>query len=322
MSAEQVLVLTNSSDVTSDFLCSRFEQEGVSFCRFDTDKDCLTATILYKSGNANLKWFTNSLKPEQITDVVFRRPKPLQIHRSGDMYSEKHVAGEWSEAIEGVLAHISEKRWINHPAKNSIASHKIEQLSRSISYGLNTPKTLVTNDICEAEKFILSEKKGVIVKPLASGFIERESPEKDTIIYTCQFKESDRQFLKDIQNCPVLFQEMIPKVIDVRVTMLDGIIIATGMKATECDGSQRLDIRRNNMSDVEYLPLKLPHDVAGAVRSLIMSYGLRFAALDFGITESGEWFFFEINPNGQWAWLDLYGKADIASVFIEQLKGG
>ncbi len=322
MSTEQVLVLTNSSDVTSDFLCSRFEQEEVSFCRFDTDKDCLTATILYKSGNANLKWSTNSIKPEQITDVVFRRPKPLQVHRSGDTISEKHTVGEWSEAIEGFLAHIDEKLWINHPARNCIASHKIEQLSRSARCGLNTPKTLVTNNICEAEKFVLSVKKGVIVKPLSSGFIERMSPDKDTIIYTRQFKESDHRFLKEIQNCPVLFQEMVPKVIDVRVTMLDGVIVATGMKATECDGSQRLDIRRNNMSDVEYLPLKLPHDVAEAVRSLIMSYRLRFAALDFGITESGEWFFFEINPNGQWAWLDLYGESDIASVFIERLKGG
>ena len=322
MSTECVLVITNSADVTSDFLCSRFMQEGICFSRFDTDKDCLAATILYKSGNVNLKWPGNSLRPEQVTAVVFRRPKPLQVHSGGDVFSEKHTVGEWSEAIEGFLAHIDKKLWINHPARNCIASHKIEQLSRSARCGLNTPKTLVTNNICEAEKFILSKKKGVIVKPLASGFIERESPDKDTIIYTRQFKESNYKFLKEIQNCPVLFQEMIPKVIDVRVTMLDGIIIATGMKATENDGNQRLDIRRNNMCDVEYLPLEIPNDVAEAARLLIMSYGLRFAALDFGITESGEWFFFEINPNGQWAWLDLYGEADIASVFIERLKGG
>jgi len=318
---EHVLILTNSLDVTSDYLCSRFKQEGICFSRFDTDKDCDTATFLYQSGIPNLRWISSTIKPEQITAVVLRRPKPVEVHKNGDIYSDNHTAGEWSEVIEGFLAHIEERRWINHPAKNSGASHKIEQLSRSKKHGLNIPRTLVTNNIQEAEIFINSEEKGVIIKPLASGFIERENPEADTIIYTHDFKKEDYEFIKEIQFCPVLFQKKVPKVVDVRVTMLDGIIVAIGIKATENNGSQRLDIRRNNMSDVEYFPLKMPQDVSNSVKSLIQSYGLRFAALDFGITESGEWYFFEINPNGQWAWLDLYGKADIASIFIERLKG-
>ena len=320
-SAEHVLVLTNSSDVTSDYLCSRFEVEGVRFSRFDTDKDCSTATFLYQSGSPSLEWSTGSLRAKQVTSVVLRRPKPVEVHRDGDVYSERHTAGEWSEAIEGFLAHIEEGLWVNHPARNGEASHKIEQLSRSERYGLKIPRTLVTNSVQEAEGFVLSEKNGVIVKPLSSGFIERARPEQDTVIYTSQFTVENHALLKEVKYCPVLFQEMVPKVIDVRVTMLDGIIVATGMRALERDGRQRLDVRRNNMSDVEYFPLEPPHDVSTAARSLVRSYGLRFAALDFGVTESGDWFFFEINPNGQWAWLDIWGKADIASVFVKQLKG-
>ncbi|MBN2183236.1 MAG: hypothetical protein JW715_15100 [Sedimentisphaerales bacterium] len=318
---EHVLILTNSLDVTSDYLCSRFKQKGVFFSRFNTDKDCLTTAFLYKSGIPSIKWLSNNLKPEQITAVILRRPKPIEVQKNGDIYSDNHTAGEWSEVIEGFLAHIEENRWINHPAKNSGASHKVEQLSRSKKFGLSIPRTLITNNIHEAEKFILSEKNGVIIKPLSSGFIERDIPEEDTIIYTNEFKKENYKFLKGIEFCPVLFQEKIPKIFDVRMTMLDGIIVAIGMKAFEKNGNQRLDIRRNNMSDVEYFPLTVPKNVSVSVRSLIQSYGLRFATLDFGIIESGKWYFFEINPNGQWAWLDLYGKSDIASVFIKQLKG-
>ncbi len=321
MGDEYVLVLTNSSDATADYLCSRFAQEGVRFSRFDTDKDCLTATFLYRSGSPSLKWSTGSLHSAQVTAVVLRRPKPVEVQRSGDAYSERHTAGEWAEAIEGFLAHIEERLWINHPAKNSEASHKIEQLSRSEMHGLRVPQTLVTNSIQDAERFISSEKNGVIVKPLASGYIERAQPEQDTIIYTSQFNVEDLGLLKEIHSCPVLFQGLVPKAFDVRMTVLDGIIVATGMKALDRDGTQRLDIRRDNMSDVEYFPLDPPEGVSVATRSLLRSYGLRFAALDFGVTESGEWFFFEINPNGQWAWLDLCGKTDIASVFVKQLKG-
>jgi D-alanine-D-alanine ligase-like ATP-grasp enzyme len=42
-------------------------------------------------------------------------------------------------------------------------------------------------------------------------------------------------------------------------------------------------------------------------------YGLRFAAIDFVVDVEGQWFFLEINPGGQWAWLDIAGVADIAS---------
>jgi glutathione synthase/RimK-type ligase-like ATP-grasp enzyme len=322
MSVGHVLVLTNSSDATSDYLCSRFEQEKVRFCRFNTDQDCCTTTFVYHSGSARLTWSRSSVPADQVRAVVFRRPKPVQIRRNRGEYCADHAAGEWSEAIEGFLAHIEEKSWINHPARNSRASHKIEQLTRAERCGLHIPRTLVTNSIDKAEKFIDSETNGVIVKPLASGFIERANPEQDTVIYTREFKKAHRRYLKEIRFCPVLFQEMVPKIMDVRVTMLDGIIVATGIRATENDGTQRLDIRRNNMSDAEYVTVEPPRGVSAAMKRLIRSYGLRFAALDFGVTRSGAWVFFEVNPNGQWAWLDLYAKTNIASVFISRLKEG
>lgn len=219
MSDRHVLVLTNSLDVTSDYLCSRLEKAGVCFYRFDTDKDCREAVFLYQSGVPNLRWSMNSLKANQVTAVVLRRPKPIEIHRDGDVYAENHIAGEWSEVMEGFLAHIERRLWINHPANNSAASHKIEQLSRAERCGLKVPRTLVTNSVTDAERFVLSEKNGVVVKPLATGFIERARPEQDTVIYTRQFTGEHHSILTEIQCCPVLFQEMILKVIDVRVNL-------------------------------------------------------------------------------------------------------
>jgi hypothetical protein len=50
--------------------------------------------------------------------------------------------------------------------------------------------------------------------------------------------------------------------------------------------------------------------------TLAADYGLRFAAIDMAVALTGEWVFFEVNPNGQWAWLDLVGASDIASSFV------
>jgi hypothetical protein len=48
------------------------------------------------------------------------------------------------------------------------------------------------------------------------------------------------------------------------------------------------------------------------LKRLLEEYSLRFAAVDFAVANDGAWVFFEINPNGQWAWLDLAGATDVA----------
>jgi hypothetical protein len=39
------------------------------------------------------------------------------------------------------------------------------------------------------------------------------------------------------------------------------------------------------------------------------------------ISLRGDWFFFEVNPNGQWAWLDLVGSMNIARSFVNAFGG-
>jgi hypothetical protein len=72
---------------------------------------------------------------------------------------------------------------------------------------------------------------------------------------------------------------------------------------------------RDNMSGVEYSPEALPAEVKNALHALARSYGLRFAAVDMMVASTG-WYFLEVNPNGQWAWLDLVGGASIYELFL------
>ena len=80
-------------------------------------------------------------------------------------------------------------------------------------------------------------------------------------------------------------------------------------------GQQILEIRRDNMAGVKYEPISVPPDVRAQLHALMKSYSLRFGAIDMAVSDSGRWTFFEINPNGQWAWLDIVGGANIAAQF-------
>ncbi len=158
------------------------------------------------------------------------------------------------------------------------------------------------------------------MKPLGRAYIERPDGDSDSLIYTNPVSESDLHDLTDLVNCPTLFQRAIQKQSDVRITVVDTEFHAIELIAKD-DGRQRCDIRRNNMVDVKYRSIRLPEGIAVSLKQLVAHYHLRFAAIDMAVDEDGQWYFFEVNPNGQWAWLDLSGEAAIYKSFIASFSG-
>lgn len=314
-----ILILTNSEDATSDYLEAYLKDAQLHVVRFNTDVDLYSTDLTFSSDGQKISWLSASLQPTEISSVIFRRPKSFKPAVDGSHFHRSHAADEWAEAWEGFLAQVPLRKWINHPSRNFSSSHKIDQLIKASNSGFRVPESLVTNNQQKALDFFHAQKNGVVIKPLASGFIERTDPKEDTIIYTVELDETSLPFLQNLKTCPVLFQEKIRKNLDVRVTVLDEKMVAIGLKGVDRNGYQRLDIRRDHMVGVEYIPLAVPGRIQNAIYEIMMQYELRFAALDFAIDDQGEWVFFEVNPNGQWAWLDLEGAASIAKIFVNSL---
>jgi len=314
------LILSNSEDATANYLEGYLSNAAIKVVRYNTDTDLGSTEFTYSGQEWIIKWRSYSLRPEAIATIFFRRPEPFTPNINGDDFHTLHAADEWAEAWEGFLAQVPLKKWVNHPSRNFAASHKIDQLIKASRLGFRVPDSLVTTDEEAAIKFCGRQKNGVIVKPLASGFIERLDSEKDTVIYTAKLEKEDFFLLHRLRDCPVLFQEEINKQLDIRVIILDEEMIAIGMEATDQSGAQRLDIRRNNMLGVKYTHLAIPDKIHNGICAIMKEYELRFAAFDFAIDKSGSWVFFEINPNGQWAWFDLEGETVIAELFLRATK--
>ena len=314
-----ILVLTNSTDGTSDYLCRRLNREGVGYVRIDTDSLIERCCLKWVNSKAQMKLGSKAVYAQEVTGVWLRRPTAPRLP-GAESAVKCHAAYEWAEAIEGFLAHIPCNRWINHPSANAGASHKLEQLSRAKRFGFNIPRTIVTQKPEAALRFWNDLKGEVVVKPLASGYIEERRKRDDSLIYTSKVGPAEIGRADLIRKCPTLFQELIQKCSDVRVVSLDGEITAVELTAQDADGRQRLDIRRREMSGVRYRVCSIPKKTQRRIKSLLKSYGLRFGAVDFGVDKKGNWIFFEINPNGQWAWLDLEAGTDIAAIFTKTFK--
>lgn len=315
-----LLIITNSRDATADYLVQRLHKAGVRVVRFNTDRSLENARLQYDLSGPRLHLYGAWYGHTDFSNVWYRRPERLILPGESDSPESRFILDEWSEALEGFFAHIPRARWMNHPVAEAAASQKLEQLSRACSLGFTIPDTLVTQEPEELRNFFRRHTGRLIAKPMGRGHIERITPDSDTVIFTNRVREEHLNGCEDLRGCPTLFQEEVRKQSDIRITVVDDAIHAVEMSALDGDGMQRCDIRRDSMQDVAHKKITLPDEVRARVRSLMKSYGLRFAAIDMAVADDGRWVFFEVNPNGQWAWMDLKEVTDIASSFLESFS--
>jgi len=64
-----------------------------------------------------------------------------------------------------------------------------------------------------------------------------------------------------------------------------------------------------------------PAGICTAAVEMVRHCGLSFGAFDFVITEEDEHVFLELNPNGQWLWLQLATGVRISDAFCDLLIG-
>ncbi len=304
------MILTTSHDATADYLCTRTARAGINVIRINTDQIALRGRVVASPDKMILVGERWAIEPEGVRCIWYRRPEPIFAPTRGDLAEQRFASLEWGAALEGWLAHVPEPRWINHPSKIMGASFKLEQLGRAARLGLYVPRWLCTSDKDTAVEFMSAVGGAVVSKPLYSGVLERDTAADDTDIFTSQVERHHVETAERSLGCPTLFQERALGW-DIRVTIVDEMVWA--VRLVRSDGA--VDVRRDNMRGVEYQRVALPSGLAERLVRLNQSYGLRFSAIDLIETDRG-WTFLELNPNGQWAWLDLVGGAEIFSSFV------
>ena len=312
-----ILILTSKDDATADYVTARLRPSA--YVRLNSEDLPSALTIESTATGSAITFGRRRFEPTDFTGVWYRRPKAIRFKHRADPGARSHAAAEFTAALEGFLALIPEGRWINHPARNVLAGHKLEQVRRAAALGFKVPRTLITQDAKRLREFWELCGGDVIIKPLSTGYIERATPSEDSLIYTNRLRRSDLMRTTVIRRCPTLFQERIAKSADIRITVVDRNLQAIELTATD-EGELRLDIRRNNMVDVKHRATTLPVAVVNQIHRLLAAYGLRFAAIDMIRDVRSNHVFLEVNPNGQWAWLDMAGASNSRDHLIAALQ--
>ncbi|MCG3776438.1 MAG: hypothetical protein JW395_3297 [Nitrospira sp.] len=165
--------------------------------------------------------------------------------------------------------------------------------------GFRVPPTIISNQPSRVREF--ANGRQVVAKAVSSGYVQ--APEGNRAIFTSVVPDTDFEDLDGLRLAPVIFQELIPKSRDIRVTVVGQQVFAAEILSQE-RASSRIDWRATDDPNLEHRPHVLPESVGAACIYLVRELGLRFGAIDLALTTAGDYVFFEINPNGEWAWIE------------------
>jgi hypothetical protein len=244
---------------------------------------------------------------ESLVGVWWRRPRPC-VPSSDVQGSQlrRFVASESRAAFEGWL-HCLGNRVINPISADRAASHKLLQLQCAVDVGLKIPRTLATNSPAQAREFFEATGPGTVYKPFTA-------PDQQ-LIATQRLSPDAVAHMEAISYAPVIFQEEIRKVADIRVSIIDDQIFPVLIRTRREDApiDWRIDPAR------EYVAYVLPEPIKTALLALMAKLGLRFAACDLALTEDGDHVFFEANTGGQWLFAEIMAGQEISWAFARAL---
>ncbi|MEU9042447.1 MULTISPECIES: hypothetical protein [unclassified Kitasatospora] len=115
-----------------------------------------------------------------------------------------------------------------------------------------------------------------------------------------------------------LFQEWVPKSHEVRLTAVDGRLFTAEIHAKSA--TAHVDWR-SDYDSLFYRACEPPAAVAAGVHRMLSRLGLPYSAFDFVVSPSGDWTFLEVNPNGQYGFIEQATGLPITAAICDYLEG-
>jgi hypothetical protein len=211
--------------------------------------------------------------------------------------SVQHLAGFLSTAWPDAL-------WVNPPATVAFDTNKPLQLRLAQQTGFRIPATLFSNSPSEISAFFDAHDGNVVYKSyrLESWSGEPEQPGR-FINHTAAVSREDLADVRMLARCPGIFQERLTPAYELRVTVMGDQFFCVRIDVSD-DARQVPDWR----SDTLGMRLSI-HAMSESLRELCQAYmaraGIVFGCFDFIVTPSGQTYFLEVNPMGQFLWIEL-----------------
>jgi glutathione synthase/RimK-type ligase-like ATP-grasp enzyme len=220
---------------------------------------------------------------------------------------QQYLQREWTEMISGVFASMDHAWFVNDPQRQNSAVKPL-QLRLAEQLGLRIPDTLITNDPVAAATFIDRHERRVVHKTLTAP--------RHRFLPTKAWSESDRDVLDQLVIAPTIFQEMVTNCLELRITVVGEQVFAAAFRPAAGLIDGRLDV------GTPYCAHALPYELSRRLLALVRQLGLVFSTIDMKLTDDGEYVFLELNPMGQYLYIEILAGLPLTAAIAELLVLG
>jgi hypothetical protein len=303
-----IAIVAQRRDVHAQTVRSHLEGRGAAVVVLDPNELGRGAELTFSPHSAGAcQWRRCDGTAVSLAEIgaAWLRPKagPMAHAAVGEGSDRRFILREWSELFRGWLSGFGVP--LINPPRAVVRASKPVQLVAAMRAGLAVPETVFTSDL-EQAKALAAGPGPTLHKPM--------TPPPDALHPTKLLSEADLAFGPELALAPTIFQRRVPGNRELRITAVGERLFASEFRTELVDG--RLD------HAVPHAPHDLPRSVADALQVLLERLDLPYAAIDMRIDPDGEYHFLELNPAGQYLWIEIATglpiSAAIADLLIEK----
>lgn len=292
MNKIDVLIISTKYDFSTDYICIELHKRKSKYLRINRD-EFKNYNVIFNINEEYLeiqiddkKYFIN----KDLKSVYYRAPTYFRETYMKQFSTEEQLYNsQWMSFIRN-LTLFEDALWVNSPNDTFKAENKLLQLKYAKDIGFLIPHTIVTNN----NDYKFSNDKAI--KSLDTALFTIKN--KEAFLYT-NIMSYDEYNQFDISLCPIVIQESLHPKIDYRVTVINEKVYA--VKIIKNKEGIYGDWRQEK-NDVDFLFVQLPFDIELKCIEILKKFNLTFGGIDL-IYCNNNFYFIEVNPTGEWAWL-------------------
>jgi glutathione synthase/RimK-type ligase-like ATP-grasp enzyme len=320
-----ILVLTRRNDGHAAHVCAMLAADpgAPAHVRFDPKELPGRAALSFALGaergrTLKLTYDGGSLDLAAVSAIWFRRPqRPAPPTDLRDDQARSFVAEQSANFLADVYRCLEAHWFPAAPHVIAAASHRLYQLQLAARLGLEVPETIVTNTPSEVLAFYRAHAGRIASKPPTPS--KGENGAAEFVSYNQLVTNRDLVHLHTVRTCPAVFQRYIEKKTELRVTVVDGEVFAAEL-SSQTTNRTKYDWRRYDQGRTPHRAVTLPAALADRCVAITAALGLRYGAIDLIRTPDDRHVFLEINPNGQYLWIERETGLPISRAICQALS--
>ena len=316
-SKKYILIALNSFDTDLiDLVASKLTSKGYDIVLYESDKvvhglvpfyirtDTEKTQVFYKDSVIDLS---------SIAAAWYWRPNVFSYDDGkADRLKHESLSKEYRGLQRYLWDSIPEDRWFNSPDAMRDAEGKLWQLDLAREVGFTIPETVVSNRWSD----VLSLPAEKLTLKMIYGDLHTKKGQR--ILYSTTLENNQDALPTHTQSYPGIWQQHLPKKREWRVTVVGKNVFAASIYTSE---DARNDWRQHQdyPDKVQFKKEAFPKEQEKMCLDYLARCNLKYGAFDFVETPNGQIIFLELNPNGQYGWIEHELGHPIAAAIADEL---